>query len=89
MNNVTFGLSVKIYILLNVYDYDYSNRYRMIKHFCNTEIQARKLYYRLSELNGINVPSEGRTGRWLGRNHGISGFIFKIEGIFKETTEML
>lgn len=61
-------------------------RHRWVKHFCDTEDQARKLVDRLTTLKGIYITG-GRTGGWLDRNHSIYGFIDKIEGIFTETIE--
>ena len=61
-------------------------RNRWVKHYCDTEEQARKLVDRLTTLKGIYITGE-RTAGWLDRNHGIYGFIDKIEGIFTETIE--
>lgn len=73
----------RIYILLQVYNYDCSSRYMRIKHICRDEQQAHHIVNRLETLE---PGPYGRTHGWLDRNHSVYGFIDKIEGIFEETT---
>jgi len=79
----------KIYVRLHVYDYDLDSRHRVIKHICKDEQQAKHLVQRLESLNPGAFGPNDRTGGWLQRNHGIYGFITKVEGIFEETTRRI
>ena len=77
--------STKIYLRLEIYDYDYSERQRIIKHYCKTVGLAKALKSRLEKLITTN-RNTNRSGVWLDRNYEIYGFISKVEGIFEETT---
>ena len=80
--------NIRVYISLIVYDYDYSSRYRRIKHICHDVKQAKHLIDQLFILKGTGITGGGHS-RGLDRNHQIYGFIDTIEGIFEEITRKI
>jgi hypothetical protein len=78
----------KIYINLLVYDYDASPRQRFVRHTVETEAKARTLALRMHKLIGLRT-SDNKTGRWLEQHTGISGFVERVDGIYKEVTTRL
>jgi len=78
----------KYYIRLLVYNYDASPRWQRVSHFCESQERASHTAWRLQKLIGLR-SSDNRTGKWLDRNHGIYGFVERIEGIYQETTTKL
>jgi hypothetical protein len=78
----------RIYLLIEVYNYDRSPRVHTIEHVVATVEEARHLRDRLDTLMPWQLGLSGnRTGRWLDRNHRIYGFIERVVGIFEETTK--
>jgi hypothetical protein len=78
----------KVYVNLLVYDYDASPRQRFVRHVCDNETKARTLAARLHKLIGLR-SSDNKTGRWLADHTGISGFVDRVDGIYKEVTTRL
>jgi hypothetical protein len=81
-------MSERIYISLLVYDYETSPRLHNLRHFCVVPSEARRILRRLRKLYNDN-PLTNRTGKWLERNHRISGFIERFDGIYREVTTQL
>lgn len=79
--------SDKIYINLLVYNYDRSPRHEYVRHTCEDEKKARTLAVRLHKL--IDARKGNQTTRWLEQHTGISGFVERVDGIYKEVTTRL
>src|SRR5208282_4738582 len=76
----------KIYVNLLVYNYDASPRHEYVRHTCADEKKARTLAIRLHKL--IDARKGNQTTRWLEQHTG-SGFVERVDGIYKEVTTRL
>jgi|HubBroStandDraft_1064217.scaffolds.fasta_scaffold697637_3 hypothetical protein len=79
--------SDKIYINLLVYNYDASPRHEYVRHTVENEAKGRTLVLRLHKL--IEARKGNQTTRWLEQHTGISGFVERVDGIYKEVTTRL
>jgi hypothetical protein len=75
----------RIFVQLNVYNYDASPRGQYLEHNCRSVAHAKQTADRLRRMVNTNV-SANRTGRWLDNNYAINGFIERVSGIFHEVT---